>query len=104
MRRLAALILYLPPTSAVARIHQTAADRWTQDHELLATLITVVDAASLRLVKLFAKKGTKLPKPVHVDRPYETKRPKPMSMSDPRVRAFFGSVVRYSPPKDTSTE
>lgn len=103
MRRLAALILHLPPESATSRRHQTDADHWTTTDELLATLIEIVDATSLRLARLWTKKGTTLPKPVSIPRPYEPSRPPVMSMSDPRVRQFFGGVVRYSPPKDDST-
>lgn len=67
--------------------------------ELIATLIEVTDSASIRLAKLWAKKGSSMPKPVSIPRPWDTRRGAPLTMSDPRVRAFFGGRVRYSPKK-----
>lgn len=50
------------------------------------------------------KKGHTLPKPVRIPRPYETPDRKPLPMSDPRVRAFFGAAVRYVPKAGVGAE
>ena len=99
--RLAALVLNLPPDSAVARRHATDTDRWTVTDELLATIAEVVDVAGLRVLRALTTKKTRMPKAITIPRPYLEARREVLSMSDPRVRAFFGAA-HYVPKPDAS--
>lgn len=91
--RLANLILRLPRT---ARIFDDLGlgdrARWTTTDELLAAAVELLDVQ--------VRKGTRRREPlIRIRRPATAgDRPKPVPMSDPRARAFFGRAVRKPTP------
>lgn len=65
--------------------------RWTIDRELATS--------QLELLDVIARKYTKVKKPLINTRirPADRQAAKPVSMSDPKARTFFGGRVEYTP-------
>lgn len=68
-RRVLALIEWLPPDAAIWRANRTS---WTDERELLATQIEVLDALRRAFVVAHSKQGTRPPEPIRVPRPWQT--------------------------------
>lgn len=86
VRRLIALVGNLPRDSATARQLDTL-DGWTQEHELLATIVDMMGENTR--VALAAAGVKKLPDPVRFPRPGEDSTGKRASSDKEDVRAFF---------------
>lgn len=73
--------------------------RWTLERELAT--------ATLELLDVIARKGTGVKKPLINPRlrPGDRERRRPVSMSDPKARTFFGGTVQYTPrPEEAETD
>ena len=76
---------------------------WTDNEALLALIAELVDQTNRLLQTVYSKKGATIPKPIRIPRPGQH-RPKPLPMSDPRARAFFGGYpVHYEPAAGDTT-
>lgn len=71
LRRFAALVNGLPPSSALHRSRNphTAGRGWMAEHELLATLIDVVQVGNHMYLRAHSKKSAQLPEFVRMPRP-----------------------------------
>lgn len=89
-RRLLALLRNLPPDSASARALDPN-EGWTQDQELMATVVDMLGVLEHRMLWANTKPNTKLPDPVTFPRPNtrEVKELKRAPSSYDEVRAFF---------------
>ena len=87
-RRLLALVSGLPKDSALSR---AAGGDWTQEDELLATIVDLVGMSNHMFLQANSKKGTTLPNFVSFPRPWEAKAKvgKSTQSSTDDVRAFF---------------
>ncbi len=107
LRRLRNLIVHLPPDSAFVRtvtprLPQKAAP-WSTTEYLLALIAELVDANTRAFVSAYSKKGSTAPKPLKIDRPGD-KPDRPVDMSSPEARKFFGGAVQYTPAEETPAE
>lgn len=105
MRRLSNLINHLPDGSAFVRAVAPRLEKkpapWTTADYLLALTAELVDKTNRILEVTFSKKGTKAPKPIRIPRPGDGERRRPVSMSSPEARSFFGAMpVYYDPPAE----
>lgn len=91
MRRIVHLVETLPPESAYAR----AEGAWGYTEELLANLIEVEDRGQLWWFSANAKKGTRQPKPIVIERPY--KKPKRRKATSADLVEIFRDVATYVP-------
>ena len=73
-RRVFALVKHLPPGAATWVSVFGAQAVWTQEHELLASLIEVVHHQTVTLVKLLGGKGSHMDE-LHIPRPGEDPAP-----------------------------
>ena len=92
VRRLLSLIGGLPQTSAVWRAAHD--DGWTQQDELLATIVDMLGMNNQLILAVNSKKGAKLPEPVRFPRPWEKEEKTGLAReqsSTDEVRAFFGT-------------
>lgn len=67
-RRVLSLFEWLPPEAALWRSAKTA---WTDERELLATQIEVIDALRRAFIVAHSKQGTRPPEPVRIPRPWQ---------------------------------
>jgi len=67
-RRVAALIHWLPPDAALWRSMGLS---WSEERELLAVNIEVLDSLRRAFLMANSKKGTKPPEPVRIPRPWQ---------------------------------
>lgn len=67
-RRIATLIHWLPPEASVWRSMGLS---WSEDRELLAVNIEVLDSLRRAFLMANSKKGTKPPEPVRIPRPWQ---------------------------------
>lgn len=74
VRRLLALVQGLSPTGSLARAMEPEVAGWTNESELLATLVEISDAHRINYVAAHSTKGTRLPKPLKVPRPHKRRR------------------------------
>ena len=88
VRRLLSLISGLPRTSALTR---AANGEWTQEDELLATIVDIIGVSNHMFLQANSKKGTLLPEPIHYPRPDEIDEDTRVQSSPDDVRAFFTS-------------
>ena len=88
VRRLLSLISGLPRESALTR---AATDEWTQEDELLATVVDIIGVSNHMFLQANSTKGTRLPEPVHYPRPWEVTADAHVQSSKDEVRAFFTS-------------
>lgn len=107
LRRLRNLIVHLPPDSAFVRtvtprLPQKAAP-WSTTEYLLALIAELVDANTIAFVVAHSKKGKTPPKPIKIDRPGD-KPDRPVDMSSPEAREFFGGAIHYTPAEETPAE
>lgn len=93
LRRLLTLTYHLPADSEfLAELDLATRAKWDIKTELLANIAELLD--------LNTRKGTKRRKPlITIKRPWdkERARSKPVSMSSPEARQFFGGRVHYTP-------
>ena len=68
-RRFCSLLEWLPPDAALWHSTKTS---WTDERELLATQIEVVDGLRRAFIMAHSKKGTKPPEPVKIPRPWDS--------------------------------
>lgn len=68
-RRFCSLLEWLPADAALWRSAKTS---WTDERELLATQIEVVDGLRRAFIMAHSKKGTKPPEPIKIPRPWDT--------------------------------
>jgi len=88
VRRLLSLVGGLPRTSALTR---SVNDNWTQEDELLATVVDIIGVGNHMFLQANTKEGTNIGNPVHYPRPWEDSTGT-RAQSDPDdVRAFFTS-------------
>jgi hypothetical protein len=73
-RRLVSLATWLPPEAAIWRATSTA---WTTDHELQALTIEMLDSIRRLYMQAHVRKGTKLPQPVSIPRPWNRAKERP---------------------------
>jgi len=107
LRRIRNLIVHLPPDSAFVRtvtprLPQGAAP-WSTTDYLLALIAELVDANTRAFISVYSKKGSSQPKPLKIDRPGD-KPQRPVDMSSPEARNFFGAGVQYTPAEETPTD
>jgi hypothetical protein len=95
-RRLWALTKFLP-RGAQVHLELEPSVVWTQEDELLATLIEVVDVGNRTFIKANSKQGTKQPKPIVIPRPGR-KSTKRMSSIEEQKK-YFGKHVRVQEAK-----
>lgn len=81
-RRIEAMVNALPIDSATVRAYdpEFAGRGWDTKTELLALIAEVVDQHQRLFYMANAKKGTPVPKPLHIPRPGESLRQKPSSV------------------------
>lgn len=96
----------LPAESALARAHGAPLPGdWTNADELLAVLAELAHAQILLTLRINTEKGTRLPEPLTIPRPYvDAEETKPKLASPEEIRRFFGARgrVQYTP-KETKT-
>lgn len=92
IRRLRALIRGIPPDSALQRAFDPNW-RWSSTDELLSSLIEVTDRNGRWFAQVHARKGSKVPDPVRIPRPWEREE-KSLVSSPEQVRAFFSGGKR----------
>jgi hypothetical protein len=68
VRRLAALVHGLPPTSAVFRANSAA---WDDETELAAVQVELTHSLLRTLIAVNSKKGAQLPDPLRIPRPWD---------------------------------
>ena len=67
-RRILSLFSWLPPEAALWRSAKTA---WTDERELLATQIEVLDALRRAFIVAHSKQGTRPPEAIRIPRPWQ---------------------------------
>jgi hypothetical protein len=98
----------LPPDSAVFREANenwawgTAEGQWTTAEELLATLIEVVDQGNRLVIMANTKKGTRVPDPIEIPRPYDRAHRRLSTIEEQR-KFFAGAVVTQREGDETVT-
>jgi hypothetical protein len=102
MRRLRALIEGLPPSAMFWRREPG----WGTTEELLALNAEVTHSAIRVLLAAFSKKGSSLPKPLHVPRPWDVRRrPRPRRrVAESELAAYGGAVRRIATPVGNGSE
>lgn len=68
--------------------------QWTQEHELLATLIEQTDFWGRRLAEMWGAKSHELPKPPQIDHPDRPRRGperRPVTTDPAEIRQFFNA-------------
>jgi hypothetical protein len=68
VRRIIALFDWLPADAALWRAAKTA---WSDEKELLATQIEVLDGLRRAFIMAHSKKGAKAPDPIQIPRPWQ---------------------------------
>ncbi|MDF1596942.1 MAG: hypothetical protein P1T08_12760 [Acidimicrobiia bacterium] len=97
LRRLRSLLFGLPPGAAIYRdVAGTPPDQppWGYTEELLAVIAELVHENIRVLVKANSKKGTRLPDPLRLPRPWTPPR-RPATAHD--LKLLFGGRVVYTP-------
>ena len=88
MRRLVALVQGLPETAACR--HPADEPRWSQEHELLATILMRQDYWFRLLARQWGAKPQNLPPAPQIDHPRWAPPPRPQITTDPaEIRQFF---------------
>lgn len=89
VRRVLALIIGLPPGSAIHRAldPKGVGVGWTTQEELMAVLIEVMDYGNRLFYSANSKKGAKQPKPLYVPRPNRSRKRRKASSQD--MKAIF---------------
>ena len=87
VRRLLSLMKGLPKDSALQR---AAGNDWTQEDELLASIVDVLNVSNHLFLKANTKAGTTIPEPGYYPRPWENPDGTSRTLSSPdEARAFF---------------
>jgi hypothetical protein len=68
-RKILSLVEWLPPDAAVWRSMKNS---WTDERELLATQIEVLDGLRRAFLMAHSKPGTRPPEPIRIPRPWQT--------------------------------
>lgn len=99
-RRIEALVLGLPPDSAVARSNDEAtAAGWGVTEELLTLIAELIDLQIRNFLAANGVKKGKMPQPLRIQRPWQEKKAKPKATKDDLRSIFAGAIV---PPKKES--
>jgi hypothetical protein len=101
VRRLRSLIRGLPVDSALRRAANPTGWAWTTDTELLADLVELADTNLKMFLRANTEKGTLIPDPIHVPRPWERTDVQPQAEPpDPaKVQQFFAGRVVVDKPE-----
>lgn len=86
VRRYASLVKWLPPDAALWRA--TGKD-WSTTNELLSILIETLDTFRRMYLQANSKRGTNLPEPLHIPRPWEREKERKKS-SGTSLRELIG--------------
>lgn len=96
-RRLNALVGSLPPDSATARaLSDPEQAVWTVQTELMAVLCELVDANTRLHYDMNKKKGSRSPRPIRINRPWDRKTKRRATAKEAR-RLFEGPVISPAP-------
>jgi hypothetical protein len=85
-RRFYSLVKWLPPEAAVWRSMQR---NWTTENELQAITIEMLDGFRRLYLQANSKKGTQLPPPITIPRPWDKKK-EPSKRSGTTLKEMIG--------------
>lgn len=94
VRRVLALVRWLPPGSALHRSAFPDTWAWTSEHELLAAIAELIDLNTRTFVRAHTKKGAKQPKPVRIVRPKPREDAPRKPATAQEMRDFFGDRMK----------
>lgn len=84
----------LPKDSATIRAESAHPD-WTQETEFLASAVEGISTLSVIFLKAWSERGTRIPNPVSIPRPWDRRERRPATSKD--LAQLFGPRMRYAP-------